>query len=127
MNRDQEITFEASPLYGQIEIGDRDTTDIPQWSSGEEPVISSGSMVCVATQPDTAGDVRVTIRSGEDNSVNGSEVFSGEINLPSGILAVGNSIAAQSEELELSPARRLQLRVFVSPIAAPNQITVLLP
>lgn len=112
------------PLYGQIEIGDRDAVEVPQWETGEEQAVANETMICVATRSDADGRVRVTVISEGVRATEGSEVFAGELSLPSGVLVVGNSIAAQTEELDLSPARSIMVRVLVEPRDLPSQVTV---
>lgn len=123
-----EVVVDVLPLYGQIEIGDRDTVDVPQWVTGEESTVRNETMVCVATQPDSEGEVRITVSRNVVNlyAVDWHEVFSGELSLPSGILMVGNSIAAQVEEIELSPATLASIRVLVDPPSVPRNIAVVI-
>jgi hypothetical protein len=123
-----EATVDVVPFYGQIEVGDRDLADKPQWVTGEESVISNDSMVCVATQSDTEGSVQIAILSEPqgDLSDRGHEVFFGELSLPSGHLVVGSSIGAQMEEFDLTPARSVNVRILVHPQEAPRNVTVLL-
>ncbi|MFJ6200197.1 hypothetical protein [Micromonospora sp. NPDC092111] len=123
-DREVDTEVDVLPLYGQIEIGDRDAVEVPQWETGDEPAIANEGMICVATRSDADGKVRVIVLSVGGRSPEGSEVFAGELSLPSGVLVVGNSIAAQTEEIDLSPARSVVIRVFVEPRDLPSQVTV---
>lgn len=122
--REVDTVVDVLPLYGQIEIGDRDAVEVPQWETGEEQAVANETMICVATRSDADGRVRVTVISEGVRATEGSEVFAGELSLPSGVLVVGNSIAAQTEELDLSPARSIMVRVLVEPRDLPSQVTV---
>lgn len=119
-----DTAVDVLPLYGQIEIGDRDAADVPQWETGEESAVANESMVCVATQPDNAGKVRVAVVAEGSRNPEGTEVFTGELSLPSSVLAVGNSVAAQVFEIDLAPAKSVTIRVFVEPQELPNMVTV---
>lgn len=121
-----DVAVDVLPLYGQIEIGDRDAVEVPQWETGEEATVANEGMVCVATPPDAEGKVRVIVVSEGGRNPDGTEVFGGDISPPSGVLVVGNSIAAQTEEIDLAPATSVSLRVFVEPPNLPSRVTVVL-
>jgi len=121
-----DIAVDVLPLYGQVEIGDRDAVDVPQWETGEEATVATEGMLCVATRSDADGKVRVIVTSEGGRTPDGTEVFAGEVSLPSGVLVVGNSIAAQVKEIDLTPATSISLRVFVDPPNLPSRVTVVL-
>lgn len=68
----------------------------------------------------------MTVLEGEESVGLGHEVFAGELTLPSGVMAVGTSIAAQVEEVDVSPAPAVQVRVFIEPQVSPSIVNVLL-
>ena len=121
-----DVALDVLPLYGQIEIGDRDASDVPQWEIGEESAIANEEMVCVATRPDVEGVVHLSVISEGTRDPEGDEIFAGELLLPTGVLAVGNSVAAQVREIDLSPVKTLLVRVFTAPRESPSRVTVVL-
>ena len=123
--REVDAAVEVLPLYGQVEIGDSGAVEVPQWETGDEPAVANESMICVATRSDADGKVRISVISDGLRATHGSEVFAGELSLPSGVLVVGNSVAAQTEEVDLSSTRSIFVRVLVEPRELPSEITVI--
>ncbi|MBL7253904.1 hypothetical protein [Paractinoplanes lichenicola] len=118
------ISLEVPPLYGQVEAGDRDAIEVPEWETGDETAVSNESMVFIATQSDADGAVTIRVVSDENDGHDGVEVFSGEISLPSGVLRVGNSIADRTADVDLAPRRSVSARIFVEPRELPNRILI---
>lgn len=119
------VSFDVLPLYAQIEIGDSEAEEVPEFEAEEDLAVSNESLVCVATQPDDAGKVRLEVRSSAEG-VSGTEVFAGDIALPSGVLVVGNTVASQTRDIDLSPADSVSVRILVEPRQLANRVTVIL-
>jgi hypothetical protein len=53
------LEVEVLPLYGQVVVQDAGTSDIPDWSSGEEAAIATTHAILVAAPSDTEGRIAV--------------------------------------------------------------------
>jgi hypothetical protein len=122
--REVETVVDVLPLYGQIEIADRDAVEVPQWETGDEPAVFNDAMICVATRSDADGRVCIVVASDSVKFFDKNEIFAGELSLPSGVLVVGNSVASQITEIDLSPATSIAVRVYVEPLDLPTRVMV---
>ena len=116
MTNESENSFTVVPLYGQVFIGDAGKdTEYPQFETGDEAVVTTGSAVVVATQSDADGPVNIEVRELENGSIDdetkGTIVFDGELLLPSGQLLVGNQLAQQFRTFAMPRSARVQVAV----------------
>jgi hypothetical protein len=90
-------------------------------------VVDAGTVV-VGTVPEADGNVRVRVLSGppDPSILSGfTHWWDGSIDLPSGIMQVGNVETNVLHEVPLTPGRH-RLRVFVYPdVADPDQVIFL--
>lgn len=93
-----ELRAKASiaPLLGQISVGDADSVDIPEWTTGTESSVRSAHVVLVATPPDTDGAISCRIWTGATAPLWESVVFDDELSFPSGRMQVGSIVGAES-------------------------------
>ena len=120
------VEAEIMPLYGQVLVQDVATIDVPEWSSGEEAVVASEHAVAVATRSDADGNVMMRVARGSDIGALGTEVFAGELSLTSSTLEIGSPPANDLHTVDIGRAGFLSMRIFVSPEAIPDTVTVLL-
>jgi hypothetical protein len=120
------ISFEIAADGGLIEVGDRDAKEVPIWDSSATSAISNGRVVLLAARPPKDGPVKVEVAAEGDPPTDAHEAFAGRLDLPSGVVAVGNTLVGQLEEIDLSPARSVFIRVFVDSPQSPSNIRVLL-
>jgi hypothetical protein len=120
------MSFDITAEGGLIEVGDRDAKEVPVWDSSATSALSNGRVVLLAARPPQDGPVKVDIAADGDPPSGAHEVFAGRLDLPSGVMAVGNTLVGQLEEVDLSPARSVFIRVFVDSPESPSNIGVLL-
>lgn len=117
---------EIRPLYGQVVAQDAETTDIPDWESGDEQAVASEHAVLIATRPDHAGNVHVQVFRGEGGPDLGSQVFDGELSVVSSRVLVGSALAGQVLEVEIGGPGYVPVKVFVQPAELPERVAVVL-
>jgi hypothetical protein len=120
------LSFDVTAEGGLIEVGDRDAKEVPIWEPSTKSALSNGRVVLLAARPPRDGPVTVKVAADDDPPRDAHEAFAGRLDLPSGVVAVGNTLVGQLEEVDLSPARSVFLRVFVDSPESPSTITVLL-
>jgi hypothetical protein len=120
---DVDVLFSVAPSYAQVEIRDRDNVDVPEWETGEEPVVHNADMISVATRPDSDGDVLIRVVSGSASVVEGNEIFAGELSVPSGVLVVGNTLSEDLREINVTPAKSVSVLVITDPPLQPQSVT----
>lgn len=120
------IEAEVTPLYGQVLVQDVATVDVPDWGAGEDAVVVSEHAVAVATRSDADGSVMMRVARGSDAGVLGTEIFAGELSLTSPTLEIGSPLASDLHTVDVGCAGFLPLRIFVSPEAMPDTVTILL-
>jgi hypothetical protein len=121
--------FEVSvlPLHAQVAIQDVSADDLPEWTTGEERVVSSARAVLVATRPDTQGDVllRVLRLTGRESlEVPGECVYEGSLLLSGSQIEVGNALAGSLFKVDVGCTGSVPLRIFVHPPSMPACVTV---
>jgi hypothetical protein len=87
--------------------------------------LSNGTVVLVAVRPPADGPVRILVTPDQGQADGSPEAFAGRLSLPSGVLAVGNTIAGHMEKVRVSPARSARIRVLVDEPGSPGALTVL--
>lgn len=115
----------TAPLYGQVSLHDVGTTDLPDWVTGEEQVVTSEHAVVVATRSDVDGDVTIRVFEG-DEDIDGTLVYDGEVSVTTPALEVGSIVAAKLQKTKLSRIGFVRLRVFVDLAEAPSVVSVVL-
>jgi hypothetical protein len=123
MNREL-LTLNAVPLYGQGTVMDAENDEIPQWETGEETFVSNARAVSVATRGDIDGDVEITVVIG-DEPLPGALIFDSIIQLDSGAIEVGNSIAATTARGSLGRPGSYRVRLFAEPEVGASVVGVL--
>lgn len=96
--------FTVTPYYGHVGLGDQETTDLPEFQTGEEAVVATPGDILVATQDDRAGPVTAELwRQDEEPPLDGlRQVFEGRL-VVRGPVAIGNVIAAELWPVDLPP------------------------
>jgi hypothetical protein len=117
--KDQRLLFSADilPLYAQVEIGDAESKEYPQWATGRELTTANSETVAVATRRDIDGKVKVEVWLGPPafgHSDIREAIFAGEIVVRSGKLRVGSSIANDVHVITV-PVGHHKLRIFRTP------------
>ena len=104
--------LEAAFPCGILLVTDEAATEpIPSWGSGDEQVAACGSALVVRVVHGQEGDTAVRVW-GVHGDVDGSEVFGGFLEVPSGILRVADALSEQVVRLSLEPGRHA-VRVYV--------------
>lgn len=116
------LELEVLPLYAQVGVQDVDTTDLPDWQTGNEQAVATAHAILVATRPDTEGKVVIRVIRGPVESE--AIVFDGTLDLTSGVIEVGNSIAGTVERVALGDPGVRRVQIAVDPVEAPALITV---
>jgi hypothetical protein len=116
------LQLEVLPLYAQVTVQDRGTTDIPDWETGEERAVATSHAVLIATRPDTDGKVLIRV---VHEPLEGREiVFDGMLDLTSGDIEVGNLIAGVVEHVSTGVPGSRRVQISVDPPGAPAVVTV---
>ena len=120
------LSFALEAPAGLILFGDRDARKSPLWAdeADADGVVSDESSVLAGVRPPAVGEVRVEVVV-DQPPPGGHEIFSGVLELPSGVIEAGSPLTGRVERLDISPARAAQVRVFVEPRDAPARVTAL--
>lgn len=116
------LELEVLPLYAQVGVQDAGTTDLPDWQTGNERAVATGHAILVATRPDTEGKVVIRVIRGPAGSE--AIVFDGTLDVTSGLIEVGNSIAGTVERVALGDPGVRRVQITVDTVEAPAVITV---
>jgi hypothetical protein len=119
---EQLLELEVLPLYAQVGVQDADTTDLPDWQTGNERAVATTHAILVATRPDTEGKVVIRVIPGSADA--GTIVFDGALDVTSGLIEVGNAIAGTVERVVLRNPGVHRVQIAVDAIEAPAVITV---
>jgi hypothetical protein len=116
-------SFDVSPHYAIIEIGDKKARRVPQFDpDAEQSFVANAEMILIATRGAGDGDVHIRVVVDEPLQGSGHEVYSGRLLVPSGVLVVGNSLASEVAKVDISPARAARVRVLVEPALLPSSV-----
>lgn len=115
--------LEVLPLYGQVTVQDVDTTDIPDWQTGEERAVSTAHAVLVATRPDTDGKVTIRVVRGRIEA-DGALTFSGSLSLNRAQVQVGNAIAGTLERVDIRRTGIVHIEIAAEPERLPSTVTI---
>jgi hypothetical protein len=103
--------FQVLPLHHQVGICDLDAVDIPEWESGEEPLVASGQCVLVATRGNL-DPVELEVWVGEPATpAPGPLLFDGELCVTGQGVEVGDLVAGDGHQLQL-PVGWHRLRIW---------------
>jgi hypothetical protein len=91
MGSERLVRCSVRPYYAQIEFSDPSAPDYPQWGTGEEPAVATGTSVAVATRPDVDGDVEIEVWTGPAQPLS-ALLWEGEIDLAGDDAVVGNTV-----------------------------------
>lgn len=117
------LGVEITPAYGQVLVMGVNAQDFPDWETGDESVVSTSEVILIKTQSDVDGDVPVVIQR-DATEAEGLEVFSGDLSIPDGVLVVGNPMAGDTYDLDLSPSTSVRLQISVDQIESPSRIWI---
>jgi len=119
---EQLLELEVLPLYAQVGVQDADTTDLPDWQTGNEQAVATAHAILVATRPDTEGTVVIRVIRGPAELE--AIVFDGTLDVTSGLIEVGNSLAGTVERVAVGEPGGRRVQIAVDPVEAPAVITV---
>ncbi len=118
------ISFMIVPFYAQIWLFDSTTKNIPEMGEELGRVVANENVVMIFTQPDTDGDVEVSIGSvGDDTS--GTLIYQGEMSFLSGVARVGSIAAGDLYDIKLTQNIGVHVEIYASPLELPNKIDIL--
>jgi hypothetical protein len=93
--------FQVLPLHHQVGICDVDAVEIPEWETGEEPLVAGGQCVLVATRGDL-DPVELEVWVGEPGTPPpGPLLFDGELCVTGKGVEVGDLVAGDGHQVKL--------------------------
>jgi hypothetical protein len=103
--------LEAEFPFGVLLITDSTSTEpIPSWDSAEEQVAVAGSALVVRVQHADEGEVTVRVCDSPADAAGGL-IFTGELQVSSGVLRVSDALGTSTTEVKVSPGP-LQLQIY---------------
>jgi hypothetical protein len=109
------LAMTTDPLYAQIEFGDPDRPDYPDWLTGRERAVSTRSRVAVATRPDTHRPVQVEVWLGGPVGIAALEcVWEGELASSQGRFEAGSTTGGHLERVDVTPGLH-RVRAYCGP------------
>lgn len=119
-------TFEVMPLYAQVYLMDSSVENFPEITTESKQFVFNENMIIIFTQPDTKGDVEVSIGAiGENPSE--ELIYKAKINFSSGIAQVGSIVASDLYNIRLAQPGVTDVEVYVSPLHQPSRVKILFP
>ena len=124
------LSVSVVPEGSLVSVGDTETDDIPIWADSDELVASSPSMILVGTRSPQSGPVHIEVVANGEPYAEARLAFVGDLELRSGVLAVGNSLSGQVEEIRANALSAREgipiahLRIFVVPPEAPSTVQI---
>ena len=112
------------PGYHQIALGDYRSTDVPEWRSGDEPLVTSPSCFLIATIDGLYGDVEVELRVGGVDVSHVRVVFEGVFTCLSGIVSATGPADDREETLLLPRRGDWTVRIAVRGQDRPDYVAV---
>ncbi|MCT9932264.1 hypothetical protein N5079_18855 [Planotetraspora sp. A-T 1434] len=111
--------------WGLLLVTDEGSDDeIPDLSSEDELVTASATALVVRTMHAAEGSTSVRVWRGEEIAV-GQPVYSGMIEVPTGILRVGDATGDQSRKFNISPGRYV-IEVVLDPPREATQVNIVI-
>ncbi len=111
--------------WGVLLVTDaRSAEQIPDWSSPDERVTAAGSALVVRVRPDVEGNVDVHVVN-SDEEVQGVQVFSGRLKVPSKILRVGDALGETTASVALNK-EEIGIEVFLDEPIEASAVSLLL-
>jgi hypothetical protein len=111
--------------WGVLLVTDASSQEqIPDWSSPDEQVSAAGSALVVRVMPDVEGNVRVDVVNSDDE-VQGTQVFSGRLTVPSKVLKVSDALGQATTSVDLD-SEEIGVEVFLNAPTEANLVTLLL-
>jgi hypothetical protein len=95
--------LQAEFRYGVLLIADAESKeDIPSWESAEEQVAVAASALVVRVQHADEGEVTVRVCNSLADAAGGL-IFTGEIEVPSGVLRVSDALGTSTADVKVEP------------------------
>jgi hypothetical protein len=93
--------FQVLPLHHQVGICDVDAVEVPEWETGEEPLVAGEQCILIATRADL-DPVDMEIWMGEPATPPpGPPLFDGELCVTGKGVEVGDLVAGDGHQLQL--------------------------
>lgn len=103
--------FQVLPLHHQVGICDVDAVEVPQWDSGEEPLVAGEQCILVATRGDL-DEVELEVWTGPPTTPPpGPLLFDGELCTTGKGVEVGDLVAGDGHQVQL-PVGWHRLRIY---------------
>jgi hypothetical protein len=103
--------FQVLPLHHQVGICDLDAVDIPEWATGEEPLVASDHCILVATRGDL-DPVELEVWMGTPATPPpGPLLFDGELCTTGNGVEVGDLVAGDAHQVRLAAGWH-RLRIY---------------
>ena len=103
--------FQVLPLHHQVGICDVDAVEVPQWDSGEEPLVAGEQCILVATRGDLE-EVELEVWTGPPTTPPpGPLLFDGELCTTGKGVEVGDLVAGDGHQIQL-PVGWHGLRIY---------------
>jgi hypothetical protein len=115
------MVMQVLPLYSQVVIRDRDSSDLPEWVTGNENFVSTTHAVYVATSNDVAGDVTVRVGS-ELDAPSMHTIFEGVLDFETGDLECGNIPAGHLKHISLGVTGKQKVEISVDDVTTPRVV-----
>jgi hypothetical protein len=115
----------AAFQWGVVLVTDASSTEqIPDWSSPDERVTAAGSALVIRVRPDIEGDVYIYIVNSHEE-VQGTQVFSGRLTVPSRMLKVGDALGDTTTSVALGK-EEIGIEVFLDEPIEASAVSLLL-
>lgn len=119
------VRVEVRPYYGQVELGDPNSSTYPEFDTGEESVVALPHYLLVATRGDAEGKVTIEVRRGDaavDDQRASASIFDGELFLSDETVVVGTSVGSDLYAVRLGAGPH-RVRVLRAPdIPTPDAV-----
>jgi len=114
------------PMMGQVQVGDPEAGDYPQWGTGEEAAVATDQTVAVATRSDADGAVTIEVVSAVADGFSEEDVvYDGEVMTTGDVLVVGNGLAGALHAVPVGRGWH-RIRIHASPSGSPSRVTVVI-
>ena len=114
----------VSPGYHQIAVSDYESVDVPEWESGDEPLVTSSSCFLIGTIDDLDDDVKVEMRVGDVDVPHVRVIFEGVLDCASGIVSATGPTDDHEETLLLPRRGAWSVRIAVRGQDSPDYVAV---
>lgn len=103
----------VAPDFHQIAVADFDSDDVPEWETGEEPLVWSPGCFLISTIDSADGNVELDMRVGDVDVPGVRVVFEGTFHCSSGIVSATGPVDYPRKTFLLPRRGRWTIRIAV--------------